>query len=116
MKNQFTLALVFVVLFAILFLYSRDNDRDDWKDQVRHYQLVSDSLKQVVSGIHANVREKDSLILLYMTSLDQTLEELNKEARKNTSVISINASVQDSLIATYCRDMAKLNQRPDLCK
>jgi hypothetical protein len=116
MKNQFTFAFIFVVLFAAIFLYSRGRDRNEWKHQVRHYQVVSDSLKSVIAGIHASVKQKDSLILLYMASLDQTLEELNKEAKKNMFVISVNAKVQDSLIAAYCRDMATLNQTPSVCK
>jgi hypothetical protein len=116
MKNQFTLALVFVVLFAIILLYSNEKEHDDWDQKVAHYQRISDSLRYAIDEIHVNVKAKDSLILLYMASLDRTLEELNKEAKKNATVISDNAQIQDSLISTYCRDMAKLNQRPDVCQ
>ena len=117
MKNHFTFAFAFVVLFCVILLYySGYKNRNDWSHQIQHYQQISDSLAQVVTSMHSNVKEKDSLLLLYMASLDKTLEELNKEAKKNASVISMNATLQDSLIRTYCRDMAKLNQRPDLCK
>lgn len=116
MKNQFTLAFVFVILFAMILLYSRDKDNGDWNRRVAHYQSVSDSLQELVTDIQINVKQKDSIMLLYMSSLDKTLEELNKEARKNSAVITTNAMLQDSLISTYCHDMANLQQRPDVCK
>lgn len=116
MKNQFTLAFVFVLMFAIILLYAKDKERDDWEKKVAHYEIVSDSLRNVAALVHAHVKSRDSILLLYMASLDRTLEELNKEARKNSTVISDNARLQESLIASYCRDMALLSQVPSICK
>jgi hypothetical protein len=115
-KRTIGLTALIIALALLLIFYRRGSADDDWKSRVEHYEKVSDSLQHVVKILHKDISEKDSLLLLYMISIDKTLEELNKEAKKNASVINRNAAVQDSLISQYCRDMAQLQQTPDVCK
>jgi hypothetical protein len=116
-RSAVLFGLVLLLGIAIGYLYHRDNADDNyWKKRISHYQDVSDSLGAIVQGIDTRLQKKDSMLLLYIASLDKTLEELNKETNKNKQIIKDNFSKQDSILSEYCRQMAGLDQKPDICK
>ena len=117
MKTRTFYIMMAIMAIAIIYLFVRPgNDEMDWNSRVQHYEHVSDSLQKSLIQVVEKTKEKDSLMLLYMVSIDKTLEELNKEGRKNMNVINQNAQRQDSLISKYCQDMLALDQTPDVCK
>jgi hypothetical protein len=119
MKNLPMLSLILVIIVAIAtgYLFYKDSAKDTyWTQRVNHYQGVSDSLRNEIDMIRSRVHKKDSMMLAYMSSLDKTLEELNKESSKNRQTLKENFSKQDSILSEYCRQMAGVGQTPDGCK
>src|SRR6185436_17548097 len=101
----------------ISYLIYRDSSNEYWKKRIENYISVSDSLKKVTDEIDKRTKSKDSILLFYMASLDKTLEELNKETKKNKDTIRVNENKQELIISEYCRYMQQeLKQKPDVCK
>lgn len=112
-----SLILVIIVAIATGYLFYKDSTKDTyWAQRINHYQVASDSLRNEIDVISNRLHKKDSMMLAYMSSLDKTLEELNKESSKNRQTIKENFSKQDSILSEYCRQMSDLGQQPDGCK
>lgn len=104
-------------LIVIMILLSKnDADADSLSLRIKDYQSRADSLRMAVKMIDINIHQKDSILLVYLASLDKTLEELNKESAKNKKSIEANFLRQDSVRKAYCREMASLEQRPEECQ
>ena len=120
MTSSRTYLIFFLLLALVLFLVlSARNDHsrdDDWKRRAHGYQETSDSLRQAVSELSKRLAFKDSVLLQFMIAVDKNLAELNKEARKNMSIIRESDLKQDSLIGRYCDDMRKAGYAPESCK
>lgn len=114
--NLILLLLLVLALFFVLYARHDRTDAGDWKRRAHQYEQSSDSLRQTVNDLRQRVASKDSLLLQYMMSVDKTLAELNKEARKNASIILENDITQDSLIRSYCNDMKAAGYAPDACQ
>lgn len=110
------LGIVIAVIVTIATLLARNNaDANALTHRLKDYEFKADSLRLAVKTIDVSVHHKDSILLVYLASLDKTLEELNKEAAKNKKSIEANLNRQDSIRTAYCREMAKLEQHPDEC-
>ena len=109
--------ILFAILAGVLYLIIQDQHDDAyWESRIEHYVRVSDSLKRKVNEIDRIAVVKDSMMLIYITSLDKTLKELNKESKKNLDTIHANNEKQEIIIAEYCRYMElELKQRPEGC-
>lgn len=110
--------LVFVgaaAVVVILLLLLNESDRNDLASRIQQYEAQADSLRNAVRQIDMNIHEKDSILLVYLASLDKTLEELNKESAKNKEALRLNFAMQDSVRAAYCKEMRSLQQDPDEC-
>lgn len=116
MKPLLIVTLVAVVGLAIYTIYRLEVKPSDWDAKINHYKKVADSLGQVVRTIDTSVKKKDSIILKYMSSLDVTLHELNKETLKNKAIVTSQLSKLDSSRLSYCRELAKLGLKPDECQ
>jgi hypothetical protein len=104
-------------LIVILILLGKNYaDDSSLVIRIKDYETRADSLRIVVRTIDAGVHQKDSILLVYLASLDKTLEELNKESGKNKRSIEASFSRQDSVREGYCRAMANLEQCPEECK
>lgn len=111
------IAIVAVVVVSILSLLIRNKaDSDSLSIRIKDYESRADSLRIRVQAIDANVHHKDSILMVYLASLDKTLEELNKESAKNKRSIEANFARQDSIRKAYCREMANLEQHPEECQ
>jgi hypothetical protein len=118
MKNLTIIRAVIIIVALVSIAYlilMNEADTKSLSGKIRHYENVSDSLRRAVNLIDANVHHKDSILLLYLASLDKTLEELNKESAKNRLAIASNFALQDSIRAAFCRDMERLDQKPSEC-
>ena len=104
-----------VGVFVVVLLLKNRADSKSLSFRLDRYQEHADSLRNVIRNIEANIHQKDSILLVYLASLDRTLEELDKEAAKNKQAISANFIRQDSIRAAYCEEMASLQQNPDEC-
>jgi hypothetical protein len=91
-------------------------DTESLSERIGQYQAHADSLRNAVKNIDTNIHQKDSLLLVYLASLDRTLEELDKESSKNKKAINANFLKQDSIRRAYCEEMAVLQQNPDECQ
>jgi hypothetical protein len=119
MKKQSTITLVLglVLTIAVGYLfYKNEADNDYWNNRIERYMRTSDSLQHGIHDIELKLYKKDSIMLSYMSSLDKTLQELNKESAKNKQIVRENFSRQDSIRLNYCREMEKLQQKPDGCQ
>lgn len=111
------IAIVAVVVVSILSLLIRNKaDSDSLSIRIKDYESRADSLRIRVQAIDENVHHKDSILMVYLASLDKTLEELNKESAKNKRSIEANFARQDSIRKAYCREMANLEQHPEECQ
>jgi hypothetical protein len=111
------IAIVAVVIVAVISLLVRNKaDADSLSSRIKGYESRADSLRMVVQAIDENINHKDSILLVYLASLDKTLEELNKESAKNKKSIEANFARQDSVRKAYCREMANLEQHPEECQ
>jgi hypothetical protein len=118
MKNlSFIRTVIFIaaVVFITSLLVMNYADTESLSKKISAYEAVADSLRDEVNAIDANVHNKDSILLVYLTSLDKTLEELNKESAKNRSAITANFLKQDSIRKAFCREMETLDQKPSEC-
>ncbi|HEY0651850.1 MAG TPA: hypothetical protein VGD65_01940 [Chryseosolibacter sp.] len=120
MKNVRLVSQLTVITLAaiaiIIMLMRNSTDANALAMRIRRYESRADSLRQAVKMIDKSVHHKDSILLVYLASLDKTLEELNKEAAKNKKSIALNFSRQDSVRRAYCREMARLEQHPEECQ
>lgn len=118
MKNSFITIAVIILAAVVTYMVFRSNrDNEYWEKRIARYATVADSLRQALNDVDRRIQQKDSILLLYMSSLDKTLEELNKETRKNVLTIRTHQDRQDSIIAEYCKYMVReLGQTPDVCK
>jgi hypothetical protein len=115
MKNLSIIAITAFV-FIVVLLMMNDNEAKFLAKRIKQYEKTTDSLRYVVSEIDATVQHKDGILLRYLVSLDNTLEELNKESAKNRSAISSNFVAQDSARVAFCREMTRLEQNPSECQ
>ena len=104
------------LVFAAILLLRNKQDADSLTLRLKDYKSKSDSLHLAVRSIDKNVHQKDSILMIYLASLDHTLEELNKESAKNKRSIEANFLKQDSVRKAYCREMARLKQHPEDCQ
>jgi hypothetical protein len=112
----FKIGLAGSALAVVFWLLVMDHaDSRVLEQKISHYESVADSLRNAVEALNVNVHHKDSILLVYLASLDNTLEELNKESFKNKLAIRANFIKQDSIRARYCEQMSDLQQKPDEC-
>ena len=118
--KRFSLIQIIIFVAAalgiILLLMMNESDTSSLSEKIADYEKRADSLRMAVVAIDNNIHHKDSILLLYLASLDRTLEELNKESAKNRYEIARNFAKQDSVREAYCREMAKLEQDPAECQ
>lgn len=100
----------------VLLLLMNEADTESLSKRLDQYEAHADSLRNAMKNIDANIHQKDSILLVYLASLDRTLEELDKESAKNKKAIRDNLSRQDSIRKAYCEQMATLAQNPDECQ
>ncbi len=116
-SSIFQFAFILAAAAAIFFLlFMNESDRQALSDRINRYEAQADSLRAAVQKIDVNIHQKDSILLVYLASLDKTLEELDKESAKNSQAIQRNLIKQDSIRAAYCREMAALHQQPEECQ
>ena len=116
-SNAFKIALTLAATGAVILLLMMNKaDTDSLSKRIDEYQTHADSLRNAVKTIEANIHQKDSILLVYLASLDRTLEELDKESAKNKQAIKINFIRQDSIRAAYCEEMTSLQQNPAECQ
>jgi hypothetical protein len=101
---------------VILLLLMNEVDTRSLSKRIDAYEIHADSLRDAVKNIDASIRQKDSILLVYLASLDRTLEELDKESAKNKKAIKDNFVKQDSIRTAYCQEMAALQQNPNECQ
>jgi predicted RND superfamily exporter protein len=116
MKPITLISLIAILVLAAYTIYKIEFRPSPWEDKINHYKKVADSLGQVVKTIDLSVKKKDSIILKYMSSLDVTLHELNKETFKNKTIVTKQLGELDSSRVSYCRELAKLGLKPDDCQ
>lgn len=117
MKSFFKIALVAAAMIVVTFLlFLNASDQNELAKRIDRYNAQADSLRTVVQQIDFGVRQKDSILLVYLASLDRTLEELNKESLKNREELQRNFAKQDSVRAAYCKEMNSLQQHPEECR
>ncbi|HEY0744229.1 MAG TPA: hypothetical protein VGD40_22335 [Chryseosolibacter sp.] len=117
MKSFVTFAFVGAATIVVVFLlFMNESDQAELAERIHRYEAQADSLKKAVRQIDSNIHQKDSILLAYLTSLDKTLEELNKESAKNKEALRLNFAKQDSVRAAYCREMKSLQQHPEECQ
>lgn len=104
------------VIVVLVLLIRNNADSESLSLRMKNYESRADSLRTAVRVIDVSVHQKDSILLVYLASLDKTLEELNKESSKNRKSIEANFLRQDSVRKAYCREMARLDQRPEECQ
>jgi hypothetical protein len=119
MKNSSLIKLaagICCLLFAGILLLKNRQDADALTLRLKDYNRKTDSLRMAVKYIDKNVHQKDSILMIYLVSLDHTFEELNKESAKNKRSIEANLLKQDSVRKAYCTEMARLKQHPEDCQ
>lgn len=116
-SNLFRIALLLTAgVFVVVLLLMNRADSESLSKRIDRYEAHADSLRSVVKTVEAHIHQKDSILLVYLTSLDRTLEELDKEAAKNKQAIKNNLMKQDFMRAAFCEEMASLQQNPEECQ
>lgn len=117
LSSIFKIALVAAAIIVVVtMLFMNESDRNSLAKRIDRYETQADSLRLAVKYIDMNIHQKDSILLVYLSSLDKTLEELNKESAKNKEALRLNFARQDSVRAAYCREMKALEQHPEECQ
>jgi hypothetical protein len=116
MRKEIVIGLFLLLFIAVGYLLFSSRPETKWQQRVDHYGSVADSLKRVVDELNQRVNAKDSMLVVYMQTLNRTLDELDKENRKNVAVINSNEILQKDILEAYCKQMADIQMKPDFCK
>lgn len=117
MKDKLFKIIVIVCAVAICYLIFEKffgSSNDEWQRKIDRHAAIADSLHNVVKEIDQRVYRRDSLLVSYIATLNVTLVELDKEARKDRARIDSNERKQADALKTYCEQMRKLN-KPAFC-
>lgn len=117
MKDKLFKIIVIACAVAICYLLFEKffgNNNDEWQRKIDRHAAIADSLRDVVKEIDRRVHQRDSLLVSYIATLNVTLVELDKEARKDRARIDSNERKQADALKAYCEQMRELN-KPTFC-
>lgn len=117
MKNgilAFVAGLVAAVIIVYFFRPGSD-DNAEWKEKIDNHQSVLETLKASVDKMDKQLKEKDSILLAYMQTLNKSLYELDKEAGKDKATINQNEQKQAEMLKAFCDNIDGAN-KPEFCR
>jgi hypothetical protein len=96
------------VIFLVCSLYAFFSFKTDYEARIARHIRMADSLKQQTLRLDKQLYQRDSVLNLYMKSLDQALTTLQEKSVKNRVSIASNLSKLDSIQLAYCNEMQKI--------
>lgn len=109
------IAVILIIAVVILFVDRFGSNRDDeWKKKIDQYAVSADSLRKVMARLDREVYTRDSLLAIYISTLNQSLVELDKEQQKNRTLLNENETRQAETLEAYCAGMPD-SHKPAFC-
>lgn len=95
-------------ILLLVGLYCFISFKNDYDQKIARHIRVADSLKHYSMRLDRQLYQRDSVLSIYMKSLDEALKALQEKNVRNRILIAGNLSKLDSLQTAYCLEMHKL--------
>jgi hypothetical protein len=116
MENKVFIGLFVAIGIAVGYLFLNNGGKDaEWQKKIDRHREVEDSLWREVKRIDKKLYSKDSLLVQYISILNKSLVELDRESHKNRVLIDSNEVKQANMLSEFCDQLPEGN-KPEFCK
>ena len=106
------ISIIAVTFICLYFFFSNSNSQknQNFKEKAEQYNSANEKLTRSADSIDEQVKIKEEIYKIEKSKIENSIEVLSRERKKNLSRIDSNSKYLNQLKLDYCKELKKLGQ------